>query len=180
MSHWVPLLPPVRAAITSISRSQGAKQVGSTPASEYRCVPKIWASRPSLVYLVVISLSICLIGATSGRMRAANVNDFVAYWSAASLIIHGQNPYASDAVSGLEKEVGFTGSTPLIMRNPPWIVPIIAPLGFLSFEIAQRVWLVAGLLAILISAKWLWDLYGVEGQLGVETGLAVSTFATNR
>src|SRR5437764_1626290 len=145
------------------------------PSSE--SAPKKWSSWPRLIGLVIMPLSICLVGATPERTRVANVNDFVAYWSAASLITHGQNPYASDAVSGLEKEVGFTGSTPLIMRNPPWIVPIIAPLGFLSFEIAQRVWLVAGLLAILISAKWLWDLYGVEGQLGVVTGLAVATFA---
>ena len=126
---------------------------------------------------MIISLSICLIGATSERTRAANVNDFVAYWSAASLIIHGQNPYASDAVLSLEKEVGFTGSNPLIMRNPPWIVPIIAPLGFLSFGVAQRLWLVVGLLAMLMSDKWLWDLYRVEGQSGVLTGLAVATFA---
>ncbi len=153
----------------------GTKQVGSTPASE--SAPKKWSSWPRLIGLVIMPLSICLVVATSERTRAANVNDFVAYWSAASLITHGQNPYASDAVLGLEKEVGFTGSTPLIMRNPPWIVPIIAPLGFLSFEIAQRVWLVAGLLATLISAKWLWDLYRVEGQSRVLTGLAVATFS---
>src|SRR5260370_42447716 len=112
--------------------------MGSTPASEYRSVPKSRAPRLRLAYLVIISLSICLIGATSERACATNVNDFVAYWSAASLITHGQNPYASDAVLSLEKKVGFMGSAPLIMRNPPWIVPIIAPLGFLSFGVAQR------------------------------------------
>ena len=145
------------------------------PASE--SAPKKWSSWPRLIGLVIMPLSICLVGATPERTRVANVNDFVAYWSAASLITHGQNPYASDAVLSLEKEVGFTGSTPLIMRNPPWIVPIIAPLGFLSFGVAQRLWLIVGLVAILTSSKWLWDLYRVEGQSRVVTGLAVATFA---
>jgi hypothetical protein len=118
-----------------------------------------------------------MIGANSKPTSATNVNDFAAYWSAASLIIHSHNPYAGHAVLSLENEVGFTGSTPLIMRNPPWIMPIIAPLGFLSFGLAQRLWLIVGLLAILISAKWLWDLYRVERQSRVLTCLAVATFS---
>jgi len=63
------------------------------------------------------------------------------------------------------------------MRNPPWIVPIVAPLGFLSFGVAQRLWLIGGLFAILISLKWLWELYRVAGQTGLLTSLAIATFS---
>lgn len=63
------------------------------------------------------------------------------------------------------------------MRNPPWIAPIIAPLGLFTFAVAQRLWLAGGLLAILISVKWLWDLYRVSGQSGLLTSLAVAVFS---
>ena len=63
------------------------------------------------------------------------------------------------------------------MRNPPWIAPIIAPLGFFTFAVAQRLWLIGGLLATLISLKWLWELYRVAGQSGLVTSLAIAVFS---
>lgn len=109
--------------------------------------------------------------------RRTNVNDFVAYWSAGSRLIHGHDPYATGPVLLLEKEEGFTGPAPLVMRNPPWIAPIIAPLGLFTFAVAQRLWLASGLLAVLISIKWLWDLYRLSGQSGLLTSVAIAVFS---
>src|SRR5215467_11443044 len=127
--------------------------------------------------LVSLALFAALAFAQSVPKAQNNVNAFVAYWSAASRLIHGQNPYASQPVLALEKEVGITGSAPLIMRNPPWIAPIIAPLGFFSFVVAQRIWFIAAFVAILISLKWLWELYPVAGPSGLLTSLAIAVFS---
>jgi len=108
---------------------------------------------------------------------STNINDFVAYWSAASRIVHGQNPYAIGPVLELERAVGFTGSAPLIMRNPPWTLSIIAPLGFFTFVTAQRIWLIAAFFEILVSLKWLWDVYRVPGQSGFLTSVAIAAFS---
>src|SRR6266496_22953 len=151
--------------------------MGSTPGFDHRSGLSCSASQPKFIYLMIVALSVCLTGAVSEQTRTANVNDFAAYWSAASLIIHGQNPYASAAVLKLEQAAGYSRSTPLIMRNPPWIVPIIAPLGFLPFGTAQRLWLIVGLLASVVSAKWLWDVYRTEEQSPLLTCLATATFS---
>jgi Glycosyltransferase family 87 len=91
-----------------------------------------------------------------------NVNDFIAYWSAARQILAGHNPYDIASVQALERPAGLTGSGVLIMRNPPWTLLAIAPLGWLSFATGQQIWFALGLISVLISARWLRGLYHTE------------------
>ncbi|HZZ15963.1 MAG TPA: glycosyltransferase family 87 protein [Candidatus Sulfotelmatobacter sp.] len=93
-----------------------------------------------------------------------NINDFIAYWSAGRLALGGSDPYAAEPVLALERQVGFSQANPLIMRNPPWTVPVVAPLAVFPFVMAQKLWFVLGLIAILVSARWLWGIYHIEGQ----------------
>lgn len=105
-----------------------------------------------------------------------NVNDFVAYWAAARQVLAGGDPYAARPVFAIEQQLGLNGSTPLIMRNPPWAVPVIAPFGLLSFAAAQQLWFGLGLIAVLLSAHWLWGLYHGEGQPPWTAWLATGLF----
>jgi Glycosyltransferase family 87 len=93
-----------------------------------------------------------------------NVNDLVEYWAAAHLFLHGGDPYAGEAVLSWERQAGFTRPAPLIMRNPPWIMPVILIFGLLPFAAAQQIWFGLSLIAVLVSARWLWKLYSEEGQ----------------
>ena len=89
-----------------------------------------------------------------------NTNDFVEYWAAARQVLAGGDPYGGDCMLAQEREAGFGRARPLFMPNPPWIVPVIAPFGMLSFRSAQRLWFGLNLIATLLSARWLWEVYG--------------------
>jgi hypothetical protein len=80
-----------------------------------------------------------------------NANDFIEYWSAGKLFVHGANPYSGPMILALEKSRGFTPDAPLIMLNPPWALPMVAPLGFLPALGALVLWIVAAAGSILAS-----------------------------
>jgi hypothetical protein len=98
----------------------------------------------------------------AGWDRPAATNDFVEYWAASRQLLAGENPYAPAQVLAWERAVGFMGATPLMMRNPPWVLPFVLPFGALPFELAQRLWLGLGMAAVLISIQFLWRLYASE------------------
>lgn len=82
----------------------------------------------------------------------ATSNDYIEYWSAAKLFVHGANPYASSAILGLEKAHGFLLDSPLIMLNPPWALVLVAPLGFCTPLAGLVLWILmtAGCIAASI------------------------------
>jgi hypothetical protein len=85
--------------------------------------------------------------------------DFVEYWAAGRLNAQGQNPYDPDALRQLEKAAGR--DTPAVpMLNPPWVLPLVMPFGLLEVQTAQLLWLLLQLCALVVSADWLWHLYG--------------------
>ena len=73
------------------------------------------------VLLAAASLGIVLSLMLLPRLQPIlSMNDFVAYWSAGRQLVHGRNPYDSDAVLQIQREFDITRRSPLIMRNPPW------------------------------------------------------------
>jgi hypothetical protein len=98
----------------------------------------------------------------AGWDRTAAVNDFIEYWAASRQLLAGENPYAPAALLAWERGVGFTGATPLMMRNPPWALPFALPFGALSFALAQRLWFGLGVASMLLSAQCSWRLYATE------------------
>lgn len=71
--------------------------------------------------------------------------DFLAYWSAAHLFVHGGNPYNQAEMSSLEYLIDserFSVSTGLISAwNPPWLILILLPIGLLPYDIAIPTWI---------------------------------------
>jgi hypothetical protein len=66
--------------------------------------------------------------------------DTISYWAAGHLLIHHQNPYDAATVMGLEQSVGFKGSDPMVMRNPPYALFLVLPLGLFSPTVAGALW----------------------------------------
>ena len=97
-------------------------------------------------------------------VEGASTRDFVEYWSAARLFVQNGNPYAPDDLLILQRTAGWNGVQPLIMWNPPWVLPFIAPFGLLSFSTGQALWLLLHVCLTLISAQNLWRIYGDTGQ----------------
>src|SRR5262245_33548985 len=88
------------------------------------------------------------------------VRDFVEYWAASRLFLLGGNPYSPVELGQLQRLVGATDIAPLIMWNPPWALSFLVPFGLLSFSTGQFCWLLFHVLLILLSAQWLWRIYG--------------------
>jgi hypothetical protein len=81
----------------------------------------------------------------------ASSNDYVEYWSAGQLFVHGANPYSGPAILALEKAQGFTPDSPLIMLNPPWALFMVAPLGFCAPRVGLILWVLIAAGAVLAS-----------------------------
>src|SRR5215470_8091828 len=72
--------------------------------------------------------------------RTLPLNDFIEYWSAARVFITGGNPYSEAEMLRIERGLGWTSPVALPMLNPPWVLPVFAPLAALPFRIAQMLW----------------------------------------
>ncbi len=136
---------------------------------------------PGLPSTRLLALLLVFLGTVAARPEPqasgnVNVNDFVEYWTAARQVLNGLDPYAAGPVLTLERQVGLVSSRALIMRNPPWIVPVIVPFGLLSFNHAQQLWFGLGLAAIFLSGRWLWELYGSETESVWIAGLSTALF----
>jgi len=82
----------------------------------------------------------------------AGGRDFISYWAAGRQLVHQANPYDRQAISQLEHAAGLDARAVLIMRNPPWALPLAYPLGFVGPRVAAVLWslLLAGCLAVSI------------------------------
>jgi hypothetical protein len=132
-----------------------------------------WISAMRRLAIAVFLLAAAL---TPGKPTRGNVNDFIAYWTAAHEVIEGHDPYAAGPVLGLERQLGFAQPKPLIMRNPPWAVPVIVLFGLLPFGAAQGLWLLGNLIAVLIATRWLWGVYQAKGESRWTPWLATAVF----
>lgn len=82
--------------------------------------------------------------------------DFISYWGAARLLATHHNPYDAAAILKLENDAGSSFTNPLIMRNPPWSLFLVAPLGWLRAPIAVLVWTMSLIVIALGSVRLLW------------------------
>ena len=98
--------------------------------------------------------------ADASGFSPGGIRDFVAYWAAARLLFTGNNPYSPSEVLSLQRSVGMTEPTPLIMWNPPWTLSFVWPFGLLEFTTGQFVWLLMNVFLVMFSAQRLLQLYG--------------------
>ena len=81
--------------------------------------------------------------------------DYISYWSAGRLLLHRADPYCASQVLALEKTQGYSDIKPIIMRNPPWALPLVAPLGFGNPMVGLLLWTIAATGCILIFIRLL-------------------------
>ena len=90
--------------------------------------------------------------------------DLTSYWAAAHLV--RQNPYSSDLVSILEHKSGIAvGNPPLVMRNPPWAIPFVLPLGAVSYRVGFAVWTVLSIVLVVGCTRAIWHLFDPVGSI---------------
>ena len=92
--------------------------------------------------------------------------DFVEYWAAGQLLVHGADPYDAAATLRLERAAGWNTGQPEITYSPPVIFILVAPLGLFGAKAGAVLWFILLVGGLLISVRLLWILNGRRaGQL---------------
>jgi Glycosyltransferase family 87 len=121
------------------------------------------ASRRLLVLLgalLTVAVAVAVL-ARGGDKPLLPAFDFVQYWSAGRLNLHGQNPYDPELLYPLERQAGWGNEEVAVMMwNPPWTLTLVMPLGVLPSKMAQIVWLLLHLAIVMVCARAIWLLYG--------------------
>ncbi len=94
----------------------------------------------------------------AGKM--AGSRDFVAYYATGRQLVQHADPYDAGAIRRIEHSVGLKGNGVLLMRNPPWGLPLAFPLGFFGVRIAALLWSLILLACLLISVHLVRKLHG--------------------
>src|ERR1700677_3555790 len=91
----------------------------------------------------------------------AGSRDYVVFWATGQQLIHHANPYDLAAMSQLERSAGLNvGRSALFMRNPPWGLPLAAPLGLIGVRIGALLWSLLMLGCLVLSVHLLWRMHG--------------------
>jgi hypothetical protein len=94
-----------------------------------------------LALLGALSVLLFLQLQESTSIRTWPVDDFVEYWAAARLQLAGMNPYSPEALFAVQKAVGWSESSPVMMWNPPWTLGLVLPFGAWNYSKARSIWL---------------------------------------
>src|SRR5260370_10073385 len=132
--------------------------------------PKISSLRLILMVAALALAALLLIQQIGRRLADRSImppDDFVEYWAAGRLNLHGKNPYKAENRLPLEREAGRESfpldpsghESAIMMWNPPWTLTVVMPLGWLDARLGQLVWLLLNLAIILFCADWIWRYY---------------------
>jgi hypothetical protein len=113
-----------------------------------------------LIIAAMFTVAALVLALTLNKPGNVANRDFIAYWSAGKLMAASQNPYDRAAVLALELPEGIAGHRVSGVRNPPWALWLMLPLGFLSASYAWLLWMAICVAALLLSIRGCWHLYG--------------------
>lgn len=88
------------------------------------------------------------------------LQDYVEYWAAGRLNVHGGNPYDPAALYREELIVSPELNDAIMMWNPPWTLTLAMPLGLMPARLGFVLWLWLNLTTALVCVDWLWGYYG--------------------
>jgi hypothetical protein len=106
----------------------------------------------------LITIFLCVVP-IAGNLASAR--DFVVFWATGQQLVHHANPYDAAAMARIEHTAGLNaGYGTLFMRNPPWGLPLVMPLGLVGVRIGAFLWSIV-LLACMVVSGWLvWLMHG--------------------
>jgi hypothetical protein len=116
-----------------------------------------------IVAICTIAFALTIVGILGSLLGrgAAGSRDFVEYWASGHLLVHHANPYDADLILPLEQAQNFPPGIPaLVVPNPPWSLPLIAPLGLFGAKTAELLWIALSLACLIASVRMVWCLHG--------------------
>lgn len=115
--------------------------------------------RIKLASLALMLILLCLLIPLLVQQVGVPRDDFIAYWAAGRLNALGENPYEPAQIFRVQKDAGWPAEYPSLVWYPPWALPLLMPLGLLSYLSGRLVWLFLSLLILFVNVLWLWRIY---------------------
>lgn len=137
---------------------------GQSPPMNESPLVKPWLRQ----FLAVLLLGACLIALfrlSPQLVRSKTVQDFVEYWTAGRLNLAGADPYSPEQFVPLATTGSPAAWRPVMMWNPPWILPLVMPFGALDYSFSRVLWLISQAAIVLLSASFIWRFY--QGPLAL-------------
>ena len=114
-----------------------------------------------IVGAALLAMLVWFLVSRQQQIRASVADrDSIAYWAAANLLVHHQNPYSASGVLDLQQRQGYSADKPLVLRTPPWSLWMVLPLGLLDAYWAWVAWLGILLASLILSMRISWRMYG--------------------
>lgn len=93
--------------------------------------------------------------------RLIGSRDFTVFWATGQQLAHHANPYDGGDLLRIERSAGFgERHVAMFMRNPPWGLPLVYPLGLLGLWTASVLWSMLLLGCLAASVHMLWVMHG--------------------
>jgi hypothetical protein len=132
----------------------------------------------ALVTLPIVTVCGLAFGFTAGVLLVALLlpnapctRDYIFYWATGQQLAHHANPYDPVTTTQLERAAGLPANmNPGVMRNPPWALPLVFPLGYLSLRAGWGLWALLLFACLAISVHLVWILYGRPGNRRILLG----------
>lgn len=115
-----------------------------------------------LVFVCILCLGAFTFGMALQVLTSnhAGNHDLISYWAAARQLLAHANPYDSHAILQLERAAGYSSNSEvLIMRNPPWALCLVLPLGLCGPQVAWLLWSSVQLACLIFSVHMLWVMH---------------------
>jgi Glycosyltransferase family 87 len=117
------------------------------------------AGRPDPVLLGLAAAFVILAGV---GLLPLPLRDFVEYWVAGDVFLHGGNAYDAEALSAsLRVALGTERPAVTMMWNPPWTLPLTLPFAALPIRMAHAIWVAGQFGLVVVSVRLLSRVYGV-------------------
>ena len=118
------------------------------------------------VLLVAVLIVVTTVALWKADVRTENRlpvggHDFIAYWSAYDVSIHGGNPYDADVLADAQRSIPSQEDRTEAQRywNPPWSLVLLAPVLALPFDVATALWFSLTMLGGVLAVVLAWRLF---------------------
>lgn len=125
----------------------------------------LFSRYPIILWLFALALFLLFAFAPQPFPGQLTKVDFQVYWGASYLLGQSENFANPELLYQLQHELtGWDEDTPQLRMtwNPPWLLALLLPLTWLSFDRASWVWFVTNLALIFASSTLLWNYYATR------------------
>lgn len=114
---------------------------------------------------LALTFTMLLLFAIPASANLVGTRDFVSYWATGRQLVNHANPYDRGALQKIEHSAGLFPNGVLLMRNPPWALPLVYPLGFLNARVASVFWTLILIACLVSSVRCIRILHGTPPDL---------------